>query len=837
MTTSFDPASTLPPSKAASPSAPVSTRHRFAVGLILCAGLLLPPCLLIGESLIGRKVLCPVDLLSLSGVYLPETEEYADNRPKNLSLTDLVLYTPARHQFLAEEYRAGRIPTWNPLNFAGGPYVRTRFSLFEIPYLVWPTPVLIAWEEVWQALVAGCGMYVFARRVLGLGRAAALCVAWSYPLTAYFVLWQGYLMTRAVALLPWMLWLTNRAVARPTGMDPALLALATATLVFTYIDTAAQVLLASGLYGVWLIATERKSGEGWQPIARRGALVSAAWGIGLLMAAPEILPLRDALRGSARIAERAGGKEERPPVGFAALPQIVLPNLYGRNITGTLRWDRASPNQFESSASTFVGLLATLALAPLAFGDRERRAQVWFLTVLAVLSCAWTLSLPGLVELLRLPGVKLLPHNRFVFAGAFALVALAGIGFDHLWRQRAKPGVVMLLSLTLLGITGLWCCVQAAIPPEPLVRLVSRGAEMPAAMVAAGQQALTDYAGVNLWGGLLCGAGVMLLVGVVRRAEFGPTAACVMAGLNLVELLMFAGTHDRQGRVDLYFPKIPALEWIAQQEPGRVFGVSCLPPSLNRSHGLRDVRGYDSIDPADYLTLIRLATDDHLGSPRYARTTALLPKLDVSKPVPTVHPVLNLLNVRYLVFRQPPSDRVEVAHHEDDYWIVRNPAALPRAFVPARAINGTREQSIGALGRFDFDPAALAVIEGEAALPTVGEAGSTTTGSVEIVDENPVEVRLVARMNQTGVVVLSDLFANGWSATVDGQPVDILRANIALRGVVVPKGEHRVVFTYRQPGLRTGFVLTGVGLVVVLVWGAWVWRNGARDRTVPGNTG
>lgn len=66
-----------------------------------------------------------------------------------------------------------------------------------------------------------------------------------------------------------------------------------------------------------------------------------------------------------------------------------------------------------------------------------------------------------------------------------------------------------------------------------------------------------------------------------------------------------------------------------------------------------------------------------------------------------------------------------------------------------------------------------------------------------------------------GMLVVADAFQDGWQAYVDGEPVDILRADHALRGVPVPAGEHVVELAYEPVGwsvLPWVALATGVGL-------------------------
>ena len=63
---------------------------------------------------------------------------------------------------------------------------------------------------------------------------------------------------------------------------------------------------------------------------------------------------------------------------------------------------------------------------------------------------------------------------------------------------------------------------------------------------------------------------------------------------------------------------------------------------------------------------------------------------------------------------------------------------------------------------------------------------------------------------------LADLWYPDWVATVDGQPVSILRADYLLRAVPVPAGHHRVEFRFQSKAVSVGLALSVVGLVIAL---------------------
>jgi uncharacterized membrane protein YfhO len=86
-----------------------------------------------------------------------------------------------------------------------------------------------------------------------------------------------------------------------------------------------------------------------------------------------------------------------------------------------------------------------------------------------------------------------------------------------------------------------------------------------------------------------------------------------------------------------------------------------------------------------------------------------------------------------------------------------------------------------------------------------------------------------------GVLVLSDSWYPGWTVTVDGQAAALLRANLLFRAVVLPAGEHTVVFEYESASLTRGVAaaLTGGVVVAVLLVAALVLAGASRRRREP----
>jgi hypothetical protein len=73
--------------------------------------------------------------------------------------------------------------------------------------------------------------------------------------------------------------------------------------------------------------------------------------------------------------------------------------------------------------------------------------------------------------------------------------------------------------------------------------------------------------------------------------------------------------------------------------------------------------------------------------------------------------------------------------------------------------------------------------------------------------------RLDIRGEGPGLLVVSEAWDLGWSAQVDDARAGIVRVNHAEMAVPMGPGLHRVVFSYRAPGLLWGTILAAVGAV------------------------
>jgi hypothetical protein len=259
--------------------------------------------------------------------------------------------------------------------------------------------------------------------------------------------------------------------------------------------------------------------------------------------------------------------------------------------------------------------------------------------------------------------------------------------------------------------------------------------------------------------------------------------------------------------------------------------------------GLYDTQGYNPLELGRYAELVTAINGKQQD---YHLAYVLPPGLD--------SPLLDLLNVRYVVVDATlPAGRddrrtlraayTEVFRTQNAIVYERRPA--PRhAWIVHEVRPVERGEALPLLTGGTIDVATTALIETEGPPPEVGQAPLVTTEaeSALVTRYEPERLTVQTSSAAPGLLVLSEIYAGGWRATVDGEPAQIFPTNHALRGVPLPAGEHTVELRYEPVELRVGLIVSLLAYVVlagVIVWSLRGRRQMRRARRVipPSDTG
>jgi len=152
--------------------------------------------------------------------------------------------------------------------------------------------------------------------------------------------------------------------------------------------------------------------------------------------------------------------------------------------------------------------------------------------------------------------------------------------------------------------------------------------------------------------------------------------------------------------------------------------------------------------------------------------------------------------------------------------IYENLHAMPRTWFATEVVNVDPKQALEAIktGRLpdgrSFDPIHTALIETPLPLNSK-DTDNKASATVASLSATQMEVRTSSTRAQ--FLVTSDAYYPNWRATIDGRSVWLYRADYAIRGVMVPAGEHTVRFDYRP---RSFYFGAAISLMSILLLGA-----------------
>ncbi|HZV73598.1 MAG TPA: hypothetical protein VFF79_07780 [Conexibacter sp.] len=739
----------------------------------------------------------------------------------NVALLDVPLsYYP--WDLLARHYlHAGIFPAWNPYAFGGTPFLANPevawLSPFSVPLWILPLPYALGLVAALKLWVGAFGTYLLVRE-LRLAFWPAVVAGLSFAFCTFNVVWlsHGVQVTVAV-MLPWAIWLVERIVRRGRALDGlALVAVVALVMTGGHPGTQLHVCTAVVLYAL-MRATFAKDLERSARVRRLG-LVGAALLLGTLLAAPTLLPAQQAALDTAGAAARRNGSASTDFLGshlsFAALRAALFPEWWGR-ASETF----APGNGSYSERALFAGTIP-LMLAAVALVSRGGWRVKGPLAVLGALGLAIGLRAPVIRDaVVNAPLFDVVQDQRILLWFLFAIAVLSAFGLQAVLngapgRRRAWGALAAALAAAALAVATIPTIADGALG-QALQYFLHRSDQV----VEEGVQPLASV------GWLLVPAVAFALVLVLatwrpqRRALLGAAVGLLVA----LELLHAAQGFLSMGPASSMLPPRTAAVAFLQQHraEGRMAGVNlALASDWSSTYGLRDVRGYDAPQPSlRFDALWRTINPNQSAHSEYV-FGALSPES---------LRVLSLLGARY-VLADPGTEAgglgLQPAYRGSDATIFENPHAAGRALVAGQVhVAGSLQEEIEAATEAAFDPQRDVVVRRDE-LPAAFDAGQAGRGHAQVVGDQNARVTLRARLDHPGVVLLDDAWAPGWSVRVDGKPAQALQADVVLRGVVVPAGEHEVVWSYRVPGLRLGVALALLALLATLAWaGALIVRR------------
>ena len=716
------------------------------------------------------------------------------------------------HAYLGEQLRAGHFPLWDPSRFLGAPFAA------DIPAgNFYPPNWLYAFGSVaevstliWAAtLAASLAMTFWFLRILRLHPLAAACGAIAWTFGGFMLGWAAFDAFIASAVwLPLALGGLERALhGRPRfGLPVAAAALALSVLgghaqISLYMWLGAAIWAALTIAGAVWKARAAGAAAARRELLRGVGLTAGAFVLAGGLAAAQILG-----------AEQYASLIVRQKVSYSQatlfrltlrdLSTLLVPDYHGNPLT------RNYPGftGLYLEATIFAGVLAL----PLAVGGavhRNRRLALLF-GVLTLVGLLGALGTPVTRLILILPGISRTREvTRLKVLFDFGLAAMAALGLDGLLagdrvaRRIELAGAVLVAGLLVVMTVTRWGSHDTAhyLTPRGLREL---------AIVAV----------------------AIVAIALASRAPARVLAGLAVVALSGLDLWWYGfGFHPFQPARPVYPAGVAEIQALAAPvgpsgPRPRYVQSEGLPIPINSSlvYGLYSLNGYDAFIPNDYVSLINLV-DSQMYDYALDNNIPNLPALGSTEP-----PLLDLLGVdSILTPEQGPAPgelryTSPVSPYTGRNTVYAEPGAFPPAFLtPCWSVVGDAGALATLQSATDAELAERALVSSDTgsgvgaspACPALPGPLAVTTTRYQAE-----EVTLsVPASSPGGIVVLSDEFYPGWTATVDGRSAPILRVDEALRGIKVGPGPHTIVYRYQPRWFPDGLAVTALAIAVALL--------------------
>jgi len=732
---------------------------------------------------------------------------------------DLESYFHGLRLHLRTFWLHGRVEGWNPAASCGLPLLGDiQLAAFYPPnivfYLFDPGIAFTLSFIIHFSL----GVIFFRRFLAGLGhssRAAAF--------GGIVFMWSGFFWAHlhhvtflaAAVWLPLMLDASRRWVRAPSlrsglplsaALGMALLAGGSPQIVYYSL----LVLIPYTLVSMWRMSRPSPaSGRSWSPLSHTAAFVLLL-GLGMLAAAVEFVPFLLTLPHKYR--------EPLEPLTYSSsfalhpfsIGRLLVPNLFGSDFYVLDGKGYVGPSTYWETWA-YLGIV-TLPLVGLGIKLGGRRDFFNWLFGLTFLGAFGTLGGVHILFAKLLPFYTAFraPSRLFMLTGLAAGV-LSARALDAMARRRSPTGCAdalddeslrMAAKFTIVLGLELWfiCGLSLKMREEPV---------HPISLVGLGL-ALVNLLLAWLW---LNGERKHGRNGILARVH----PAAIAAVLLLIDLLPVLSTYNHT------FPaeratRVPDVVRAFRPVLGhdRILSDRSAPSYLlnaGAEFGYRNVRGYNPLNPRRVVELLETAD---FGGRREGGISML-----VTRPL---NPVIPLLGARFHVTGgSRPPDRFEPIFEDPrgGIRVYRDRMALPRAFfaadvIPADSVDDAYIRTRAFAHR--RPPAVVltrGILEAHPDLHALDHS-ALSSAALRWQQDDPDEIRIEVETAGSLLLVLTDTFAPGWRADVDGVETDILPAFESVRAVKIPRGHHLVRWRYRAPGFTAGLLLSCCAVLVLL---------------------
>lgn len=224
----------------------------------------------------------------------------------------------------------------------------------------------------------------------------------------------------------------------------------------------------------------------------------------------------------------------------------------------------------------------------------------------------------------------------------------------------------------------------------------------------------------------------------------------------------------------------------------------------NTSYFHKSIGGYHPAKLRRYQEMIDkyIAPEMQTAMQAIANKGGVMSEIDGRK----LFPILNMLNAKYFI----------VPLQGNATTSIQNPYAQGNGwFVDKLTYVADANAEYAGVGKIDVSHEAVADKKFE---PILGQTQTNdSTARVILTKYEPNNMTYTVSSTKGGVVVFSEVYYPGWTATIDGQPAELGRVNYILRALNVKAGKHEVVLDFHPTSISTTETIAYAALIVLLL--------------------
>jgi hypothetical protein len=530
-------------------------------------------------EILDHKVLVPGDIVI--GMYLPWLTEkwgYTVGVPvKNPIVSDIVSQEYIWKKLVAEAFRSGSLPLWNPYSYSGYPLLANFQSGALYPFnllMVWRGD-LTGWNWLlifgtWWGMVT---MYLFLRNK-GIKNTGAIAGAVSYGLSMQAIVWMEYVTTaQMMAWFPLLLLTVDRMKA---GKNEGKLMLPGVIYMLITAGRFEVLIYMLGTTAVYALSLGRR-------IWKYGLLI----GVGIALGAIQIWPTVEMGLKSIRFNESYIAEQRWGLIPAVQLITGIAPDFFGNPGTGNhWGWWHYHETVF------YTGIMAVAAITAAIFGFKILGKYKFFLG-LTIFALVMGVDNPVSVAVMRLkiPILSTVSAGRIFVLFTTGAAVLVGWWINNI--KKFSPGVIArswiypILALTVMTgtIFGIYRYLENDFGPVPQVKVKL--------MIAMKNSILP--------------LGLLVITGLIlsqrKRKYFG----VIMIAVIVADLTRAGWKFLPEVKRELVFPAEKIIDFLTDKSSQEVFRIDrehgeVLPPNLWAGYGLMSPSGYDSLAPKDYVS-------------------------------------------------------------------------------------------------------------------------------------------------------------------------------------------------------------------------------------------